>query len=277
LIISPSSASSTSADDDTDDGQLAGRGRSTLDVGSTRKNSKKNHSHSKRRFSVHNKITSSGDSACSSAGKVNGRTSFTRSRSPAVSRSSKLPSRMLSPSVAARHNRLPNIIRNLLPAAIQIHTRVIVPLTIIIDTRLAGECILLVASLLFIISKLPCGLMHASPPDASNWTLPRQLSFVSTQPIRPFILELYLLSAASFLYIMWAHTTSPSPLAPASSSPAVTSVPLQPPPVKLPEVREPRRHSTPLTAASRNNLGFIWMSVPKNYRCEIRILLGVRR
>ena len=205
---------------------------------------------SNRRLSTQQNIVSSCDSASSGAGRLNGRTSFTRSRSPAVTRLSKpIPrsQRTLSPSGTSRH-RPTSVFRNILPTNIQIHTHVTVPLTLFIDTRLAGECLLLLSSLLFVISKL-------------SGSYPIPLGPPSLPPIQPSILELSFLVVASLIYIIWAHTSS-SP--PHLVSPLPPDTPTHP--TRSLEGRESRRHSTPPTTTSKNHFGFIWMSVPKNYR-----------
>ena len=194
---------------------------------------------------------------------MNGHRSFTRSRSPAITRSSKPPQKLqqtLSPS-GSRH-RASTVMHNFMPATIQIRTHVFVSRTLYIDTRLAGECILLLSSLLFVISKLSDYSPDTPQPNVSLF------SFNSRFLIQPFILELLLLVAASLIYIVWSHTSSSSLPATSSSPPDAPSVPLHPHVVQRPpDSREGRRHATSPMVMNKN-FGFIWMSVPKNYRCE---------
>jgi hypothetical protein len=89
--------------------------------------------------------------------------------------------------------------------------------------------------------------------------------------------ELQLLSSASFLYIIWTHTTishvndGSAPTRDGVSLASTSSL-TRPASPRLADVREPRKHSLP-PLVNKNNFGYVWMSVPKNYRCVFRFFL----
>lgn len=45
---------------------------------------------------------------------------------------------------------------------------------------------------------------------------------------------------------------------------------------RLADLREPRKHPLP-PLWNKNNFGYVWMSVPKNYRCVVRFLFALQR
>jgi hypothetical protein len=83
------------------------------------------------------------------------------------------------------------------------------------------------------------------------------------------VAELQILSAISFLYIIWTHSTLSNvknpPLSPQGivlGTPALF-VPNRPASPRLPEGN--RRQPSPAIWTKRD-FGYVWMSVPKNYR-----------
>jgi hypothetical protein len=85
--------------------------------------------------------------------------------------------------------------------------------------------------------------------------------------------ELCCLGSASLFYIIWAHSTLSIPKTNAASLTSLSPIsllqptqtqrrPLSP---RLAELREHRR-STPPIQTKKADFGFIWMSVPKNFR-----------
>ncbi|RDB26086.1 Dolichol kinase sec59 [Hypsizygus marmoreus] len=89
--------------------------------------------------------------------------------------------------------------------------------------------------------------------------------------------ELLTLSVVVVLYSLWTHSTlshpkqnlstsapSPSLLTPSALSSQSTQQPIPSSP-RLADHKELRRNSTP-AASQKSDFGFIWMSVPKNYR-----------
>jgi hypothetical protein len=211
-----------------------------------------------------------GDSATNGTHNINRRISFTRSRSPAVVRSSvtakPVPraSSTQAPFGSTRHRPFP-VFRSILPTAIQFYSRIPASRalwTFYIDTRKAGECLLLSASLLFVIIKL----FESSPGESAlhvqHLIGPIQLSSATLPRVPPLILELSFLLITSLLYIVGTHISYvPAP----STDPADhTNSPASP---HSPGRRESRRIDSPNVRTSKDNHGFIWMSVPKNYRC----------
>jgi hypothetical protein len=160
LCFSPASSSSTD-EEDTDDDLPFDRGRAHSQ--NRLKNGpsdtlKQTGVRTRRPASRQNDAANSGDSGGSSAARRNGRGKFTRSRSPAVVRPSlkatpKSQLRPLSPAVS-RH-RPTSIIRHVLPATLKLHAQIRrTTWTLCIDTRKAGECLLLLGSLSFTAVKL---------------------------------------------------------------------------------------------------------------------------
>ena len=203
--------------------------------------------------------------------KTNGRTSFTRSHSPAVVRPSVIPipaalaQGRLSPSGLFRHRPY----RAILPASIQFSWHL--PFshaswTFCVDAREVGETLLLSASLLYIALQLSGVTLGESVPDVSTTS-----SFITKPPIKlpsisPLIIELSSLVVVSLLYSIWSHisrhTSPPSSSIP--SSPAASQHSSSP----VPETRDGRRYGLPNAWANKANHGYVWMSVPKNYRWD---------
>lgn len=255
-----------------------------------RNHSKNKPSPSNRRHPSPHQNHNSGDSAgAGNCRMTNGRAlSFTRSRSPAVTRSSGnakpavRTQRTMSPSVFSRYKPPPPIMvfQNFLPATFQLYIRfpfTSLTWTTCIDTRNGGECVLLLGSLLYATIQLSGCAADMSQPENNLSLSIGSLHITSISSSHIFhhpIPELYSLIIASFAYIVWAHSSFYSHTAtstPISSSPTPSS-PHQfhyPPSPRNPEALErdiSRRSSTIPMAAKKNDFGFIWMSVPKNYR-----------
>ncbi|KAF8896215.1 hypothetical protein BD779DRAFT_1608537 [Infundibulicybe gibba] len=89
------------------------------------------------------------------------------------------------------------------------------------------------------------------------------------------VLELYYLIIFSLLYTLWAQSTLVSPsdvLPPSTSSPGPMSLPppspsnpIRPLSPRVPETRDQKRNNSTNTTL-KTDFGYIWMSVPKNYR-----------
>lgn len=161
LSFSPASSDSSTEDDGgvTDTASQQNRGRRYSQNGRRtilREDLKKRIVSSKRGPSGQNNNTSSGKSECSSPGiPPHGRESFTRSRSPAILTpvdmySGSIPFSPHSQSVFARYRGTSG--GGLLPPALQL--QICFPFTCIglrfhIDTRKAGESLLLLGSLIY--------------------------------------------------------------------------------------------------------------------------------
>ncbi|CAA7266925.1 unnamed protein product [Cyclocybe aegerita] len=150
---------------------------------------------------------------------------------------------------------------NLLPAASSFRLRVPLSSTtwnFSIDTRKLGESMLLLISLLcaaHYISTCPTPKIPSVPiPNTHTW----------------LAIELQVLSSASFVYLIWTHSTlSNNEVAPPphreSVSSTVTAAYLNNTRPASPRLSEnPRRQPPPPWDTS--DFGFVWMSVPKNYR-----------
>ncbi|KIY64571.1 hypothetical protein CYLTODRAFT_90406 [Cylindrobasidium torrendii FP15055 ss-10] len=125
------------------------------------------------------------------------------------------------------------------------------------DSKQAGESIILLGSILFACSKL---IEVDSAP--MNTLLPIQNYNVWLAT------ELHVLFASSALYMLWTHSTirrHESPPRPFFSTPVSVSLSLPPTPrtpVGRFDIRDQKRSSSP----NKSSFAFLWMSVPKNYR-----------
>jgi hypothetical protein len=79
-----------------------------------------------------------------------------------------------------------------------------------------------------------------------------------------YTLELYAVIIASFTYMVWNHSscTRTFPLS-STADPASANSPPTPRPQEL---RLPRRGITAISPPIPENRGYVWMTVPKNYR-----------
>ncbi|KAF9484335.1 hypothetical protein BDN70DRAFT_910722 [Pholiota conissans] len=264
---SSSSGSRNSSDDETDNdvpSDLRGRAYSqktlqNIDSGSRFKSS------SKRRSSPHD--NSSGDStatASATAKRAHRRMSFTRSRSPATLRvptTLKSLHRHISPAVSRSNGRQTSVLSEpLYFLSSEIRLLLNVPFsswswTFAIDTRKLGESLLLLMSLLYAAH---CVARYPTP----------KIPFIRSVDTHTWLaFELRTLSAASSLYLIWIHSTianakktDSKPLSTSTAGTVIASV--RP---GSPRIPDGKRHA-PLPNWNKSDFGYIWMSVPKNYR-----------
>ncbi|KAF5326874.1 hypothetical protein D9619_004376 [Psilocybe cf. subviscida] len=253
---SSSGGSKYSSDEDSDDdtpSDLRGRAFSEKKLQNISTGSRYS-SHSVRRRSPHG--ASSGDSTTTVGPKIRRekRESFTRSRSPALAmlRTSSRR-RHLSPSVSrnTRQVSVPHKLRYILSAEIRFQFSL--PCTpfawiFCIDTRRAGENAILLASILmatYNIIRYPTPIIPLMAMEDAH---------------RHLALELCILCATSILYLIWTQTTlsTRSPPTPKEKSPSPQLRPTSP--------RFPPDGNKRPPPPSRSDFGYIWMSVPKNYR-----------
>ncbi|EGN99089.1 hypothetical protein SERLA73DRAFT_181898, partial [Serpula lacrymans var. lacrymans S7.3] len=185
------------------------------------------------------------------------RQSFTRSRSPHVrtlghNAGNGIGPHPFSPSpLSHRHRSLPQLYSVLsMVLSLQVPLPFIGTWTVCMDTRKAGESVLLLGTLLYMDWKISGTLLDSRGSDPS------------------LSLELYTLIIISFIYIVWTHSS----LTRTSSTPSSTSsIPeqLRTSPSPRVEARENRRHtvhSPPGGIPRKSHFSFAWMTVPKNYR-----------
>jgi hypothetical protein len=92
--------------------------------------------------------------------------------------------------------------------------------------------------------------------------------------------ELRILALLSLVYFIWTHSTlaTPAPytLQLNKDSPASSTATLNRPgsPRNF-EGKDARKASTPLSTVDKSDFGYIWMSVPKNYR-SVKIIGSAR-
>ncbi|KAJ3535318.1 hypothetical protein NMY22_g6544 [Coprinellus aureogranulatus] len=197
--------------------------------------------------------TSSGESSTTGAHSVMARTrkTFTRSRSPVVTRKSQ-PSimRHLSPTALRPARRHPLLIPiSLLPANVALRIPYFCAFSV--DTRKLGEFVLLLGSLLYATSYLsPLGISPSHIQSLNDWQA----------------LELRVLAFLSTLYFIWAHSSPIS--SPKESVPSLSSTVLNRPgsPRHFDAKSDARKVAIPLNTINKSGFGYIWMSVPKNYR-----------
>ncbi|KAF9532582.1 hypothetical protein CPB83DRAFT_880691 [Crepidotus variabilis] len=252
---SSSSGSRASSGDETEDDDFpaGSRGRPYVPKNVQSANGTSQHTSSLRKRSP--KGISSGDSTSTPNGVHRRRTSFTRSRSPAVLRAPpKALNRMNSPTLTRTFRR------NILPSELRFQLRIPFANCIYsfsIDFRKFGEALILLSC---IIAASLCISSHPTP--GIRYILHPESNYLLS-------IELQLLSAVSLIYIVWTHSTisyhdknitnirSPttSVFTQLSSTPVSRNVEFN------------RRHQlmAPI-AASKSDFGYVWMSVPKNYR-----------
>lgn len=95
-------------------------------------------------------------------------------------------------------------------------------------------------------------------------------------------IELLILAGATVFYSIWTHSTFSSPKHAQSSSPTAISLlypsssATQQTTPSSPRVHDGREHRRSSTVAcimpQKTDFGFIWMSVPKNYRCILNLV-----
>ncbi|GLB40520.1 putative dolichol kinase [Lyophyllum shimeji] len=203
---------------------------------------------------------SSGDSASGSAFRAR---AFTRSRSPAVTRPPDDPKisagRHLSPAVSRFSRRsaqrgpttiFPALLAFRIPLFPTAWTWIFSA-----DFRKCGESHILLGAILY--------ASHAI------YDLPASDSFIAHSNLW-IVKELLIFSIVVVLYSLWTHSTV-SHLRSRVSVSTNSASSSQPPssasqPTRLAtETRDSRRHSA-LVTAPKTDFGFIWMTVPKNYR-----------
>ncbi|KAJ8692828.1 dolichol kinase [Pleurotus ostreatus] len=133
-------------------------------------------------------------------------------------------------------------------------------MSIYIDARRGAECLILLASTVVAAGKI-ASLRTTGP---APYTYSDDILWAS--------IELWLLSIASFIYIIWAHTSiSKHPSVSAALPKLISFSPLA---LRFhytnsggrpTDVRETKRSPAP-PVVRKSDFGFIWMSVPKNYR-----------
>lgn len=214
--------------------------------------------------------SSSGKSGHSSSGlQPRDRSSFTRSRSPAVPPpidvyNGHVSYPLASPSFLTRY-RLAAAGRGTLPAVLQV--KALVPmfnseLSFHIDTRKAGESLLLLMSLIYASSQLSGNA--EDPTDADGWISwgNRISSQLLPSITHSFTLELKTLAIVSFIYTLWTHS-SLYRRRPASQSSRESSS-------RSSDERSAKRYSGisgfSSSSGNKSHFSFVWMTVPKNYR-----------
>ncbi|KAI3613808.1 dolichol kinase [Moniliophthora roreri] len=202
--------------------------------------------------------TSSGESSA-----PNGRMSFTRSKSPAMQHTTarflSLGSQLGFP-LLDRHKSLLTSWRHVLPATFELGIRI--PFTsytwsFSLDSRRAGESIIILYSLVYGSSKIweetNFPSLHFSSHTYNLWILT----------------ELQCLIGITVLYMLWAHNSLTSNLSsiPSSEPPDISPTPMRrPASPRISESREQRRSPPSYLSRKKSDFGFVWMSVPKNYR-----------
>ena len=88
------------------------------------------------------------------------------------------------------------------------------------------------------------------------------IALIVVSPAKCILSELQALSAVSFAYIIWAHSIFSFNTNAVSEVPVSTAAPT---PVALGRP-DNRRPISPVLLAAKRDFGFVWMSVPKNYR-----------
>ncbi|KAK2460914.1 hypothetical protein APHAL10511_007384 [Amanita phalloides] len=202
---------------------------------------------------------SSGDSTSTTVPQ--GRSTFTRSRSPAILRSSltsktaSYPYRLLSP-IRSRFTRPKSpLVEPVVVFPGDFQLRIPIPFmsfkwVLTLYVRRFVEAILLLSSLFLAISKFsqfPTRKYSAFSIFDINW-------WISS--------ELCLLGAVAFLYLLWTHSTlSSNNPATANSSCNIQARPASP---RVFDARDTKRQTSPTNRQFK--VSYMWMSVPKNYR-----------
>ncbi len=186
------------------------------------------------------------------------------------------PQRNTSPAVFVNTMTAVQAPFTVFPSHLELHARLpIFPWswTFCIETKKAGESFLIIGSLSYAISKFsdyqPAASSQLSLSLYNSWILTGH-SFILLPSLSaysyPFI-ELQMLIAISLLYIMWTHSSIS--LGAAALKHQVTSpisISLSPSVLRPADGRSPRRNSS-WDSSKKSDFAFLWMSVPKNYRC----------
>ncbi|KAJ3828227.1 hypothetical protein F5880DRAFT_1531880 [Lentinula raphanica] len=190
---------------------------------------------------------------------LSARAPFTRSRSPVIVNSTSIVHRISTPVVASfpRHRSSLAGYIYMFPADFEIN--ISIPLTaytwnMSIDARRAGETLLLIGSLVYASSRIW---------EDTNFVSSK---FDSRQYNLWILTELHLLAGAAALYILWL-SNSLSYSRPNNKISPPTSSSRRPPSPKIPENRDVNsKKNAPLLLRKKADFGFVWMSVPRNYR-----------
>lgn len=185
------------------------------------------------------------------------RASFTRSRSPAVHQiagNGTTPSyRVGSPAQLAQFKSGVNR-RNIFPPVFQVSMRLPLSQTVrrvSIDSSKACEVVLLLGSLGYIATVL-------SASESERWTSIGMTTCFSPDTLLMPVTELSIVVLLSLFYTIWSHYSTTKII----SHPAPPAQ--QPPRESSPRSFEARRQTTILYP--KRDFGFVWMTVPKNYR-----------
>ena len=227
--------------------------------------------------------SSSGDSSATTVRQ--GRSTFTRSRSPAVVRSSLTSKtshshRLLSPAFSRLARPKFSLLDPVpvLPSDVQLHIRI--PFTtltwaLVLPVPRFIEGILLLGSLFFAISRFPPFPVPKHPAlsvnDSSEWISSGNVAnYFTVTCNQHFKTELYLLGAIAFIYLLWSHSTLSSSdpavsLRTADSDPAIhCNIQARPVSPRVFDARDGKRN--PSLSHRQFKISYMWMSVPKNYR-----------
>lgn len=195
------------------------------------------------------------------------RQSFTRSGSPhihTVNGSGQSPHQTTSiPAPHARH-RTPPISYFLLPGKISLHVPILfdnLTWTFSADARSLAESFLLLGSLFYANRKLASVFRPSHTPNPSvstgkTFTLLTGLYALS-------FAEINLLIATCIVYVIWSHSS----FVKKASTPSPSDADEVRAPSPRIESRESRRGGSVRPFQNRIHFGFVWMSVPKNFRC----------
>ncbi|TFK72969.1 hypothetical protein BDN72DRAFT_876194 [Pluteus cervinus] len=206
-----------------------------------------------RRSSPH--IASSGDSNASSSRVQNGQSSLTPSRSPASGllnmKSANKGHRHMSPSISRAFRQ-----KVLLPAQVEFRARL--PFAsctwiLCVETRLLAENILILGSMMYAAS-----LLTSHPPTQRlHPAIASLLTWAAT--------EIHALCTLSLFYMVLSHSTL-SRLDPTCRSIPSSGSFLSRTSTRSVSPRLDSKRTHVIATPSKADFGFIWMSVPKNYR-----------
>ncbi|EMD34151.1 hypothetical protein CERSUDRAFT_117640 [Gelatoporia subvermispora B] len=209
----------------------------------------------------HEPSSASGGSRRSSPTRIHERKQFTRSRSPAIRspldsviNGQELPGRTGSPSLFPRHKHTnPAPSKFLLSSGLHVTVRLPwtpAPTRCTLDIRQATENALLICSLGYAAVKLRTCAREPLSPDM--W----------------ISIELSLLIVAALIYFLWTRLVWTSLPTPPDTSNRTPHPPARPGSPRLPDNRDARRATAAIAGGSARSgeAGFLWMTVPKNYR-----------
>ncbi|KAF5367129.1 hypothetical protein D9758_003996 [Tetrapyrgos nigripes] len=238
---------------------MRSRGR-TFSSGTASSHRPQNLSVKTRQPSPHQNSSGESSGAGTPSLRTTARGPFTRSRSPAVNHSF-ASHRHSSPagSPFLRNKLMPAEYRSILPAVFELRLRI--PFTsylwtVSLDARRAGECLIIIASLFFATSRIWEHTDFQSPKfDSRKYNL-----WILT--------ETHTLAGASILYMLWLHNTIMTSKSPEMQRVIPSSNPSnrRPGSPRISEQREQKRSHILIPKSKRSDFGYVWMTVPKNYR-----------